>query len=295
MIDRWRIPIRFKERNMKKFFYIFFILLLLPQFSMAEDKILPKILLAKTYHSNIKLENYWVSEKLDGVRAYWNGKQLISRQGNMFLAPKWFTEVLPEVSLDGELWLGRGRFSELSGLVRRKSINSDSWKNIRFMVFDLPNSRQIFNERLKQLNEIVHRTNAKHIQLVKQYKIETEKQLQAELESMVRSGGEGLMLHDANSYYKSGRHNDMLKLKKYEDAEAIVIKHLEGKGKYKGLLGAVLVETVNKKRFKIGSGFSDKQRRDPPKIGDVITFKYYGLTKNGIPRFASFMRIREEH
>lgn len=262
---------------------------------MAENKVLPKILLAKTYQSNIKLENYWVSEKLDGVRAYWNGSQLVSRQGNVFLAPKWFTDVLPQEPLDGELWLGRGRFSELSGLVRRKTINNESWKNIRFMVFDLPNSPQVFNERLKRLNEIVHRINAKHIQLVKQYKIETEKQLQAELESMVMQGGEGLMLHDVNSYYKSGRHNDMLKLKKYADAEAIVIKHLEGKGKYKGLLGAVLVETVNKKSFKIGSGFSDKQRRNPPKIGDVITFKYYGLTKNGIPRFASFMRIRDVH
>lgn len=280
---------------MKKFIYIFFILLLMPQYSMAENKIPPKILLAKTYHSNIKLENYWVSEKLDGVRAYWNGKQLVSRQGNIFLAPKWFTEVLSEVSLDGELWLGRGRFAELSGLVRRKSLNNESWKNIRFMVFDLPNSPQVFNERLKRLNKIIRHVNAKHIQLIKQYKIKTEKQLQTELELMVRQGAEGLMLHDANSYYKSGRHNDLLKLKKHEDAEAIVIKHLEGKGKYKGVLGAMLVEMVNKKRFKIGSGFSDKQRRSPPKIGDVITFKYYGLTKNGIPRFASFMRIRETH
>ncbi len=280
---------------MKSYLFAFLVLLLLPQSSLAEDKTVPKILLAKAYHSNITLENYWVSEKLDGVRAYWNGRQLISRQGNVFVSPKWFTNVLPNVALDGELWLGRGKFSELSGLVRRQSINNESWKNIRFMVFDLPSSPQVFNERLKQLNKIILNIDAKHVQVIKQYKIKTNKQLQAKLELIVKQGAEGLMLHAANSYYKSGRSNDLLKLKKHEDAEAIVIKHIGGKGKYKGLLGSMLVETINKKRFKIGSGFTDKQRRHPPKIGDVITFKYYGLTKNGIPRFASFMRVRKKY
>lgn len=263
--------------------------------SVADNKAPPKILLAKVYHTNIDLENFWVSEKFDGVRAYWNGKHLISRQGNVFSAPKWFTDALPINALDGELWLGRGRFEEVSGLVRRKESKSDNWKDIVFMVFDLPDSPHIFNVRLSQLKKIISDINVSHVRLIKQVKIKTHEKLQEKLELIVKQGAEGLMLHAADSYYKRGRSNDLLKLKKYQDAEAVVIKHIDGKGKYKGLLGSMLVETINKKRFKIGSGFSDKQRRHPPKIGDVITFKYYGLTKNGIPRFASFMRVRKEY
>ena len=280
---------------MKYRFLIILILFISSQPATAENKSPPKILLAKTYHSNINLNNYWVSEKLDGVRTYWNGKNLVSRQGNIFHAPKWFTEVLPSMSLDGELWLGRARFEKLSGIVRRQVPKDTDWQNIKFMVFDLPTSSQTFNQRLKQLNKIISGINAKHIQLVKQYKVSTHESLQKKLDKIVKQGAEGLMLHAGSSFYKSGRHADLLKLKKYEDAEAIVIKYLPGKGKYKGLMGSILVESMDKKRFKIGTGFSDLERKNPPTIGSKITFKYFGLTKNGIPRFASFMRVRNKY
>jgi len=261
-------------------------------FAVEADKAKPDLLLANIYNSNISLQNYWISEKLDGVRAFWNGKNLISRQGNIFHAPKWFTRVLPEAKLDGELWLARGEFEKISGLVRRATPDDTDWQNIKFMIFELPNHAGSFDERLKRMKEIVSEINAPHIQLVEQFKITSHEALNKKLDDLVEQGAEGLMLHLASSLYKSGRSDDLLKLKKHFDAEAVVIAHLPGKGKYQGVLGSMLVETAGKIRFKIGTGFSDEERKNPPAIGSTITYKYFGLTKNGVPRFASFMRVR---
>lgn len=285
----------FQGEKMIHYLYIFLALFCIHPSAISETNNPPKILLAKSYQSHINLEKYWVSEKLDGVRAYWDGTKLISRQGNVFTTPKWFTESLPKDHLDGELWLGRGRFEKVSGLVRRRSSNTSDWENIRYMVFDLPNSPYSFDQRLKTLRKVINAINKKHIKLVPQYKIKSHEILQNHLIKMANKGAEGLMLHAGDSLYKSGRYDDLLKMKLYSDAEAIVIEHRPGKGKYKGMLGSLLVETTDKKRFKVGSGFTDKQRKFPPKIGDLITYKYYGLTKNGIPRFASFLRIRKKH
>lgn len=252
----------------------------------------PELSLAGIYRPEININNYWVSEKLDGVRAYWNGNELISRQGNVFDAPDWFTRVLPEVTLDGELWIGRNHFDELSGKVRTLRKNKADWRNIKYMVFDLPGSTRNFNQRLKKLKQLVNKTNATHIQLIKQFKVTSHQALTKVLDETVSAGGEGLMLHLGTSLYQKSRNTNVLKLKKYSDAEAIVIKHLPGKGKYKGMLGSLLVETTDKKRFKVGTGFTDQQRKNPPSIGSTVTYKYYGKTKKGIPRFASFMRIR---
>lgn len=252
----------------------------------------PNLLLAKHYQTNILLDDYWVSEKLDGVRAYWNGEHLVSRQGHKFNAPNWFVASLPKIAIDGELWIGRNQFDKVSGLVRRKSDNSSSWKDIKYMIFDLPKSIETFDLRLKQMQEITQLVNADHFKAIKQFKVESHKQLQELLDNMVDEGAEGLMLHLGSSYYKSGRSNDLLKLKKHFDAEATVIKHLNGKGKYKNMLGALLVETKEGMRFKIGTGFSDKVRMNPPPLGSVITYKYFGLTSKDKPRFASYMRIR---
>ena len=253
----------------------------------------PNLLLANIYSSDIQLQNYWISEKLDGVRAYWNGKNLVSRQGNIFHAPKWFTNVLPEAELDGELWLARGEFEKVSGLVRRDSPEESDWREVKYMIFDLPNHTGTFDQRLNKLKKIIAKINAPHIQLVEQFKVSSHKVLMKKLDEVVEQGGEGLMLHLASSLYKSGRSDDLLKLKKHFDAEAVVIAHLPGKGKYEGLLGSMLVETPEKIRFKIGTGFSDEERKNPPAIGSVITYKYFGLTKKGVPRFASFMRVRK--
>lgn len=278
--------------------YLLFICIAPAVFSAGMAKTAPELMLANIYKIDsdvLPVQNYWVSEKLDGVRAYWNGNQFISRKGNVYNAPGWFTKALPNTSLDGELWLGRGKFEKLSGIVRRHSPQDADWRNVKFMVFDMPLLPLNFDGRLKQLSKIIHEIDVPHIQLVKQYKVKTPDQLMKKLDEVVLLGGEGLMLHLGSSFYKGQRSNDLLKLKKHQDAEARVVEHLPGKGKYQGLLGAILVETYDKKRFKIGSGFSDDERENPPRIGSIITYKYYGLTNKGLPRFASFMRIRREY
>ncbi|MFT5657777.1 MAG: DNA ligase-1 [Gammaproteobacteria bacterium] len=270
-------------------------LLCLLLFSTAAFSAPPELQLSNIYSDDITLQNYWVSEKYDGVRAFWNGKQLISRQGNIIQSPDWFTAPLPQIPLDGELWIARGQFDRLSGIVRHQTPNESDWHKVNYMVFDLPASTQTFDHRLKTLKALINKINRPFIQMVQQEKISSHEILMHRLDAIVDQGGEGLMLHLGSSTYKKYRSNDLLKLKKYDDAEAIVIKHLSGKGKYEGMLGSILVETKTKHRFKIGSGFSDAERKNPPEIGSTITYKYFGLTNNGIPRFASFLRIRLAH
>lgn len=255
----------------------------------------PQLQLANVYSDDIKLDSYWVSEKYDGVRAFWDGNQLLSRQGNVIHAPVWFVKPLPKTKLDGELWIARGMFDELSGIVRRQLPDEKEWRKIKYMLFDLPGSSSIFDDRLHQLKAIVMKIDRPYVRLVEQYKIASHTELMQKLDQVVAAGAEGLMLHLGSSTYRSFRSDDLLKVKKHSDAEAIVIAHLPGKGKFRGMMGSILVETKDGKRFKIGSGFSNEERKNPPAPGSIITFKYFGLTGKGTPRFASFLRVRNVH
>jgi DNA ligase-1 len=273
-------------------FFVLFLLLV----NTAAQAEAPALLLAKTYNNTVNLNDYWVSEKLDGVRAYWDGNQLISRQGNPFNPPAWFIADFPAYPLDGELWMGRNSFDLVSGIVRRLTPDDESWRNIEYRIFDLPlrDSDLTFDQRLARLRSLINQADLPHLQMVKQFKVADETALMKELDRVVELGGEGLMLHRGQSLYRAARSDDLLKLKTYEDAEAVVIAHLPGKGKYQGMMGALLVEIEGKRRFKIGTGFSDEDRADPPAIGALITYKYFGRTNSGLPRFASFLRVREQ-
>ncbi len=248
--------------------------------------------LANVYREGVDVTRYWVSEKLDGVRARWDGAALYSRGGRRFDAPPWFVAGFPPVALDGELWLGRGTFEALSGIVRRTRPAADAWRGIRFMVFDLPADPADFDGRLRRLRELFDEVESPHIALIEQFRVADHAELMAVLDRVVSAGGEGLMLHEGSARYRAGRSNDLLKVKRYEDAEAVVVAHLPGRGRYAGLLGSLLVETPDGRRFRLGSGFSDEERRRPPPVGATVTYKHYGLTRNGIPRFASFLRVR---
>ncbi len=250
----------------------------------------PRLLLANKYRQGVDIRDYWVSEKLDGVRAYWDGEQLLSRQGNVFSAPIWFTSGLPSVPLDGELWIGRKQFEATLSAVSKQIPNDAQWEKINYMLFELPEAKGTFTERLQVLEQLVMNANVAYLRLIHQTRVDDDKNLQALLDDVLDKGGEGLMLHRAEALYQSGRSNDLLKLKKHDDAEAIVIAHLEGKGKYVGKLGALLLRTPEGLEFKVGSGFSDVQRDNPPKLGCQVTYKFYGLTRRGVPRFASFLR-----
>ncbi len=271
-----------------KAFLVFFLFL-----SAANSAEPPKIQLANLYHEGINLDEYLISEKLDGVRARFNGKNLISRQGNLINAPQWFLEKIPHEELDGELWIARGMFEKTSGILRQAVPQDDDWQQIKFMIFDLPKNPAIFSARYEEMKKLIQASNSKHLQLIEQFEISDHKTLMNHLNLIVKNGGEGLMLHKKNSLYQAIRSDDILKLKTFEDAEAIVISIVPGKGKLSGKMGAILVENDDKIRFKIGGGFSDEQRKNPPKIGTKITYKFFGKTKNNKPRFPSFLRTRE--
>ncbi|MCF2948008.1 DNA ligase [Paraglaciecola aquimarina] len=253
---------------------------------------------ATRYQDKTQVDDYWISEKLDGIRARWNGSILITRNGNKIHAPNWFVKDLPAQILDGELWLGRNSFEQTTSIVLRDTPNQD-WQKIKFMLFDLPAHTGNFNQRLSAMQSLVNKVSSPYLQVIPQFRLNSQKQLMHTLDELVAQGAEGLMLHHQNAYYQDGRSSHLVKLKKHQDAEASVIAHIPGKGKYKNMLGSLLVELVDSEQnkqglqFKIGTGFTDAQRQTPPAIGSVITFKYYGYTARGIPRFASFLRVRQ--
>ena len=253
----------------------------------------PKLALANVYQEGMPLEGYWVSEKLDGVRAYWTGERFLSRGGHEYRAPHWFTEGFPERPLDGELWMGRGTFAELSGAVRKARPVDADWRRIRFMAFDLPMAVP-FEERLVRLRALVEGVGSPFLAVVEQRRATTHEALMRQLDAVVDAGGEGLMLRLGRSDHQTGRTDDLLKVKQYDDDEAVVIRLLGGEGKYRGLMGSLLVEWEDGRRFRIGTGFSDAERASPPPPGTTITFKHYGYTATGLPRFASFLRIRDD-
>tara|TARA_R110001583_G_scaffold67490_7_gene192902 strand:+ start:9459 stop:10301 length:843 start_codon:yes stop_codon:yes gene_type:complete len=252
----------------------------------------PQIQLASKFHQDIIISNYWVSEKLDGVRAFWDGQHLISRQGNQFKAPEWFIDNFPAQALDGELWIARQKFEMVSGIVRTKSGNEAEWKAISFMIFDLPHSPETFTERLKIMQTLVDESPSPYLKIIPQQIFTSHQVLQEKLDEVIKGGGEGLMLHHINAHYQAIRSQDLMKLKRFDDAEAVVLSYIPGKGKNQGKMGSLLVKNFDGIIFKIGTGFSDEEREDPPAIGDVITYQYIGKTKNNVPRFASFLRIR---
>lgn len=254
----------------------------------------PRLSLAKTYHPDDKtlnLSDYWVSEKYDGVRAVWDGRRLLSRSGNVLAAPDWFIAGLPAVVLDGELWSGRGQFAGTVSIVRKQHPH-DGWRRIRFMVFDLPAHPGTFRERLARLQMLATENESPFWQVVQQVPVASHQDLQQLFDKTIANGGEGLMLRRKDSYHHSGRSEDLLKYKPFYDAEAVVIGHNPGNGKYIGMTGSLRVRTPDGRVFNVGSGLSDAQRKTPPPIGVTITYRYQGLTRKGLPRFPVYLRTR---
>jgi DNA ligase 1 len=251
------------------------------------------VLLAHNAPKDIDPTGYLVSEKLDGVRALWDGSVLRFRGGRSIAAPAWFTSKLPATPLDGELWLARGRFDVLSGTVRKAQPLDAEWQQVKYMVFELPQGSGTFAQRAAQLQNLVQAAAWPALQAVEQYAVANPAALQAKLKSITSAGGEGLMLHLASAPVTTGRSGVLLKLKAVQDAEATVVGHVAGKGKYAGMVGALEVRAANGQRFKLGSGLSDADRRKPPAIGSVVTYTYRDTTPSGKPRFASFLRVYE--
>jgi DNA ligase-1 len=251
--------------------------------------------LATRFSESTHAEDYLVSEKYDGIRAIWTGEALMTRQGNPIHAPDWFTDKLPTVWLDGELWSKRNDFEFVMSTVRKNIPVDSEWRNIHYMIFDAPDAEKTmtFAERSQRYTQLILDLNLPHVIPIKQFTVSSNQELHRVLDDYVKKGAEGLILHRKLARFESGRTDNLLKLKPHMDAEAKVIKILNGSGKYDGMMGSILVEMPSGIRFKIGSGFSDEERRTPPKLGEYVTYKYHGFTERGIPRFASFLRIRD--
>jgi len=246
-------------------------------------------LLARMAPAGIDPKPYLVSEKLDGVRALWDGKTLRFRSGRTVSAPAWFLAALPTTPLDGELWMDRRSFDALSAAVRRTEPVDAEWRRITYRVFELPAGEGTFEQRVDKLKALASAI----VVPVEQQRFTSNAELRAKLKQVVDAGGEGLMLHRADAPLASGRSDLLLKLKPLADAEAVVIGHEPGKGRLAGQLGALELQTPEGVRFKLGTGFTDAQRRNPPAIGTTVTYRYRDLTPSGKPRFASFLRVAE--
>jgi len=270
----------------------------LAAFASAAHAAPTPMLLANVLGPDVDVTEYLVSEKYDGVRAQWDGKLLRFRSGRTVAAPSWFLEKLPPEALDGELWIARGRFDELSGIVRKTEPVDAEWRRLSYMIFELPQPDGAppltFTERATRIKAIVERANFPALKAVRQYTVKDRAALKRDLDAVVKGGGEGLMLHRADAPYVTGRSDVLLKLKPLLDTEATVVAHIAGKGKHAGRMGALLVETKNGVRFKLGTGFSDAVRANPPPIGAQVTYVYRDITPNGKPRFASFLRTRDD-
>ena len=227
-----------------------------------------------------------MSEKLDGVRAYWDGEKLISRGGKTFNPPKFFIKDFPKYELDGELWSKRGDFSNIVSIVKQKDPHL-KWGEITYNIFEVPHAKGDLIKRLKNVKE------SRYIKLIKQIKVKNIKHLKEFQKKIEKAGGEGVVVRDGSLNYYTGRNNNALKVKSYIDDECEIVGYNKGNGKYKNMIGSLSCRMKNLKIIKIGSGLSDKLRVTPPKIGAIITFKYYGLTSKGNPRFPIFLRIRK--
>lgn len=252
-----------------------------------------QLLLAQNYSNKFDPVNYLVSEKLDGVRALWDGKILRFRSGRIIHAPAWFTATFPAHALDGELWMGRRSFERLSAAVRRQEPLDAEWKNISYQLYELPNGEGAFSARISHLQASVTQANVSWLQVLPQVQVTDKSALTIKLKQVAQGGGEGLMLHRADALWQTGRSEVLLKLKLQLDAEARVVAHETGQGKYQGMLGALVVETPDGQRFRLGTGLSDVQRRNPPAIGSTVTYRYRDISSTGLPKFASFLRVRE--
>ena len=253
----------------------------------------PALMLAKNWQAGHDPIDFLVSEKLDGVRAFWDGHTLRFRSGRKIAAPNWFIAGLPTTPLDGELWIGRQSFDRLSGIVRRSVPVDAQWREVKYMIFDLPGQPGRFAERAARVTSLVESAGVPWLKAVEQQHVPDREALQIQLEQLVSDGGEGFVLHRADAEWKPGRSDALRKLKPMPDADARVVAVQPGQGRHAGRMGALVLQLPNGQRFSLGTGFTDAQRKSPPPVGSVVTYRYRDHTPTGLPRFASFLRVRE--
>ena len=256
-------------------------------FSLILSAQKPNLMLLKVYRDQ-NISGWVMSEKLDGIRAYWNGHELLTRNGNIIHAPIWFTKDYPPFEIDGELWTTRGDFENISSIVRDKT-PSKKWREIKHYIFEVPHAKDGLFKRLAKVKAY----EGNIIKIISQIKVIDKNHLKKYLKEIESKGGEGVVVRDPNAPYIAKRTSKVLKVKSFYYAGCKVIGYREGRGKFKGLMGSIECKLDNNTTFRIGSGFNLDDRKNPPSIGSMVRFKYKEFTKYGKPRFPVFLRQRE--
>ncbi len=249
------------------------------------------LMLPQVYGEDTDITGWLVSEKLDGVRGYWDGKRLLSKNGIPFRPPAVFIRNFPAFALEGEIWGGRGTFEKTISVVKKQK-PTDGWLDLQFAIFDVPGGGGGFVQRLEKAKGWFTENHSDYAFVIPQQSVRNKEELFKELRRVEGLGGEGLVVRKPEALYAVGRSSDILKVKSFQDMEAVVVGHVPGKGKNQGKLGSLQVELPDGTCFKIGTGLTDDERKNPPPVGATITFKYYGLYQSGIPKFPSFLRLR---
>jgi len=252
----------------------------------------PDLLLLSKYRPGLDIAGWLMSEKLDGVRAHWTGRELLSRSGNRFAAPDWFTARFPPFALDGELWIGRGQFSDVQSVTSRFEPHA-GWRQVTYNIFEVPEAPGGLTDRLGRLERYLAANPGTSIRIIPQTPCRDQVHLRETLAGIEALGGEGLVLRNPDTPYETGRSANALKVKSYDDMEGMVVGYRPGKGKYAGVVGALEVQLENGARFFVGSGLDDADRRQPPPLGSIIVFRHQGFTVNDIPRFATYWRTKD--
>jgi DNA ligase-1 len=268
--------------------FLFLSMLLLTGVSLALDLQKPGV-----YQGNEQIANWVMSEKLDGVRGYWNGTGLQTRQGKRIYAPTWFLENFPPFALDGELWSDRNQFEFIQATVLDEKPSED-WKKITYNIFEVPEAVGDFPTRLQKAREWFSIHPNRQVKIIPQIECENNDHLQRFLKEIELKGGEGVIIKDPSQEFHTGRSPHVLKVKGFSDMEGAVVAINPGKGKFENMMGSLTIKLENGLIFDLGTGFSNEVRKDPPEIGTMVTFKHFGFTKNGLPKFASYLRIRKD-
>jgi DNA ligase-1 len=264
---------------------------------------------------------WWASEKMDGLRALWNGASLVTRASPgkdpkaFSSAPAWFVAALPPgFALDGELWMGRGKFHEVAGISNAKEPDELKWRRVRYAVFDAPAVAGGLEARLGAARAAVLGSRRRWsksaaakrvypVAVVALKAVRDDAHLDAMMRETVAKGGEGLVLRSPGGPYVPRRSKHMLKMKAAEDTEMVVTGHQAGAGRHAGAMGALVGEELDangKKtglRVVVGTGFTDAQRRDHLAlypVGTVVSVAFMERTPAGALRMPSFRGVRED-
>jgi len=231
-------------------------------------------ILAKSYDFLQDPTGWMMSEKLDGIRAIWDGEKFISREGNVIAAPEWFTADLPAIALDGELWIGRGQFQRVAS-----EVPTGWFQGVSFAVFDAPEVAGGFRARHAAAAAAV--AGCAHAAPAVQIEVTSRQHMRETFHAITAAGGEGLIIRDPSATYRAGRSNGFQKIKKTDDDEGVMVSHN----------GKAMVIAWDGKQIKLP--MTADIRQAPPAIGSKITFKFNGLTSSGTPRHAAFVAVRD--